>query len=71
MITPVLAAISGQFLVLTVVWICVFGMVAWAISYFKLPEPFSRIAIAILVCGAIALVVNLLLAFVDREFLKL
>lgn len=70
----VLAAISGSSLVGLVIWIIVialvFWLLLWLINYVKVPEPFNKVLRVILAIVAVVLLINALLALVDKPFIR-
>ena len=69
----VLAAISGQSLIMLVVWIIVvgliFGLLWWLIDYVKLAEPFAKVARVVLAVAAVVFLINALLGLVGKPFI--
>lgn len=71
---PALAAISGDNIIAAVVWIIVaaliYFVVNWGIEKIGIPEPFHKIAIALLVLIVVVLLVNALLSIADKGFIR-
>lgn len=54
--------LGGSSIVKTVVWLVVLAIVWWLVTYFEVPEPFQKIIKAVLVIGAVALLIYFLLS---------
>ncbi len=69
-----LAAISGQDIASTVIWIIVVGLIwwllIWLIGYVGLPEPFNKVAKVILAVAAVLLLINLILGLSGNAPIK-
>lgn len=70
----ILAAVSGQALAYAVVWVLVAGLIfwllSWLIGYLGVPEPFSKIAKAIVAIIAVLFLINALLTIVGKPFIS-
>jgi hypothetical protein len=60
----ILASMSGSdnAILHTIIWIVVLGIIFWVLAYFKLPEPFLKIAQIILVVAAVVILIRFLLS---------
>lgn len=62
----ILASISGQSLVQTLIWVVVVGLICyllvWLIGYAGVPEPFAKIARVIIALFAVLFLINVLLS---------
>jgi hypothetical protein len=69
-----LAAISGESLVHTVVWIVVVALICWLlwwlIGYAGIPEPFNRILRVIVAVFAVLFLINLLLGLAGHPIIR-
>ena len=69
----IIAAISGDALLHSVIWIIVVALICWLlwwlIDYCKLPEPFNKIARVIVAVVAVVLLINALLTLVGKPFI--
>lgn len=69
-----LAAISGQTLVMAVVWVIIaavlFFLLNWAIGYVGIAEPFQKVAKVIVVILVLVILVNALLMLVGQPFIR-
>lgn len=65
-----LAAISGEALVSTLIWIVVVGLICWLlvwlIGYAGVPEPFSKVARVIIALFAVLFLINILMGLAGR-----
>lgn len=68
-----IAAISGEAVLMAVVWVIVIGLcfwlLTWLIDYCGVPEPFNKIARVILAIAAVVLLINALLGIMGRPFI--
>jgi len=73
-LTAVFAAISGETLVHTVVWVIVvgviFGLLWWLINYVGLPEPFAKVARVILAILAVLVLIDALLRLTGNPIIR-
>jgi hypothetical protein len=73
-IIPIVAAISGESVVNAVIWIVVaaliYFVVMWGIEKIGIPEPFHKIAIALVVLMVVVLLVNALLTIAGHPFIR-
>ena len=71
---PMLAAISGGSLVNAVIWIVVaaliYFVVMWGIEKVSIPEPFHKIAVAVVVLVVVVLLINALLTIAGNPFIR-
>lgn len=71
---PTLSVITGDSLVSLLVWLIVFGLIAyilwWAISKIPMVEPVKTIVTAIFALIVAIVLINLLLGLVDHQFIK-
>lgn len=71
---PAFAAISGDNIIAAVVWIVIaaliYFVVTWGIEKIGIPEPFHKIAIALVVLIVVVLLVNALLSIADKGFIR-
>lgn len=69
-----LAAITGQQLVNTVIWIIIvaliFWILTWAIGYIGIPEPFNKVIRVILAVFAALVLINVLLGLAGHQIVK-
>lgn len=69
-----LAQISGQGLVYAVIWIVVAALIyfvaMWGIDKVGIPEPFHKIAVALVVLAVVVLLVNALLAIAGHPLIR-
>ncbi len=69
-----LAAISGDALLNAVIWIVVaaliYFVVMWGIDKIGIPEPFHKIAVALVVLVVVVLLINALLGIGGRPFIR-
>jgi len=74
LLAPTLAAISGDSLVSAVIWIVVaaliYFVVMWGIEKVGIPEPFHKVAVALVVLVVVVLLVNALLSIAGRGFIR-
>lgn len=70
MITSILAAISGDNVVKSLIWVVVGGIIFWLlwwlINYIKLPEPFMKVAQVILALSGVLFLINIILNLVGH-----
>ncbi len=70
----ILAAIDGQQLIQTVIWIVAIGLIfwllTWLISYVGLPEPFAKIARIILAVAAVIFLINVILGLAGHPMIN-
>ena len=68
MILSIITTITGQGLLNLILWIIIIGLIFWllhwAIGAIGIPEPFHKIARAILIIAAVIIIINLLFALV-------
>ncbi len=68
------AAISGQDLVQTVLWIIVAGLIYWLLLYLLgvcgLPEPFNKVARILLAVLAVVFLINLILSLAGHPLFR-
>lgn len=68
-----LAAISGGAIGMAVVWVIVIGLIAyllwWLIGFVALPDPFNKIARALVAVAAVIFLINVLLSIVGKPFI--
>lgn len=71
--SPLLAAISAQSLVMAVITIIAIGLICWLliylIGYAGVPEPFNKIARVLVMVVAVVFLINALLTLVGRPFI--
>ena len=69
-----LAAISGEVLVESVVFIIVggiiFGLLYWLVSVTKIPEPFAQVARVVLAVVGVLFLINILLSLTGHPLIK-
>lgn len=69
-----LALISGEGVINTLVWlVCVglvFGLLWWLIDYVALPEPFAKVARVILAVAAVIVLINVLLSLAGHPIVR-
>ena len=69
-----LAAISGESLVQSLVYlICigvVFWLLWWLLDYCKVPEPFNKVGRIILAVAAVLILINILLGLAGRPLFR-
>lgn len=69
----ILAAVSGDAVVSSIIWIIVMGLVfwllSWLINYIGLPEPFGRVAKIILAVAAVVFLVNELMSIAGHPII--
>ena len=75
LITPLMAAISGDALISAVIWIIIAGVIFfllnWLISYVGIGEPFLKVAKVIIAVVVVVMLINALLIIVGRPFIRL
>jgi hypothetical protein len=68
------AAVSGQALVSSVLWLVVIGLIFWLlwwlIGYVGVPEPFNKVLRVIVAIVAVILLINFLLGLVGSPFIR-
>ena len=73
-LAAVFAAISGETLVHTVIWVIVvgviFGLLWWLINYVGLPEPFAKVARVILAILAVLVLIDALLRLTGNPIIR-
>lgn len=52
-----------------VVFGIIFYILWWAVGYMAIPDPFNKVIRAVLVLGAVIVVINALLSLVGKEFI--
>lgn len=71
---PILAVISGDAVISAIIWIVVaaliYFVVMWGIEKVGIPEPFHKIAIALVVLMVVVLLVNALLTIAGHGFIR-
>ncbi len=71
-LTLAMASISGDKMVDAVVWLVVIGLICWLlwwlITFIGIPEPFSKIAKALVAVVAVVLIIRMLLSFTGTHF---
>lgn len=69
-----IAAISGQGLVSAVIWVLIAGVICgllwWLINYLAVPEPFGKVARALIAIIAVVFLINALLTVVGKPFIS-
>lgn len=69
-----LADISGQDVVQSIVWIIVGGLVwwllVWLIDYCGLPQPFNKVAKVILAVVAVFFLINIIMGMAGHPMMK-
>lgn len=69
-----LAQLSGQSVLAAVIWIVVaaliYFVVMWGIDKVGIPEPFHKIAVALVVLCVVVLLVNALLSMAGHPFIR-
>ena len=69
-----LAAISGDAVINSVIWLIVYGVILWLLwwllNYVNPPEPFKKVGNVILAIIAVVLIINVLLGLAGRPFIK-
>lgn len=69
-----LAAVSGQALVSTLVWVIVVGLIAWLlwwlIGYIGLPEPFNKVCRVIVAIVCVLFLINVLLSLAGHPVVR-
>lgn len=69
MFLPILAAINGENMIHTLIYLIVigviFGLLWWLIDYCGLPAPFAKVCKVILAIFAVLIVINILLGLVN------
>ncbi len=74
LILPMLSVINGDAIVSAVIWIVVaaliYFVVMWGIEKIGIPEPFHKIAIALVVLMVVVLLVNALLTIGGHPFIR-
>jgi hypothetical protein len=72
--TKLLAAISGESLVQTVVYVICIGLVFWLLwwllDYIKPPEPFYKVGRVLLAVAAVLFLINILMALAGRPIVR-
>lgn len=70
---PLVAVISGQAMVHTLLWLIVIGMIFgllwWLIDYCGLPAPFNKECKVVLAIFAVLILINALLGLVDHQII--
>ena len=70
----ILAVISGESVVTAVIWIVIaaliYFVVMWGIDKIGIPEPFHKIAIALVVLMVVVMLVNALLTIAGHPFIR-
>jgi hypothetical protein len=73
MMIGLLAAISGQSLIVAVITLIVFGIIFWLlwwlVEYCNPREPFKKVANVILAILAVIVIINILLSLIGRAFI--
>ncbi len=69
-----IAALSGETLVSSLVWIVVAGLIfwllTWLISYIGLPEPFAKVVKVIIAVLAVVFLCNAILTMAGHGFIR-
>lgn len=72
--TLFLAAISGEAVMMCIVWLVIGALIYfvldWGLKKIALPEPFNKIAVVLLVLLVVVVLVNALLTLVDKQFIR-
>lgn len=70
----ILAVISGEDVVRTVIWIVVAGLIYWLLLYLigvcGLPEPFNKVARVVLAVVGVLFLINLLLGIAGHPLVS-
>lgn len=73
-ILPILAQISGNAVISSLIWVIVLGVVFWLlwwlIGYVGLPEPFNKVARVILAVAAVIVLINCLLTLAGHPLVR-
>lgn len=73
-LVPILAAISGDTLIQTLIWLVVAGIIIWllwwALGVINPPEPFKKVGTVIIVLITVIVLISILLSLVGRPLFK-
>ena len=68
----ILAAVNESEITNAIVWVCVMGLVIWLLYWLigklAIPEPFNKIAYAVLAIVSVILCIKILFRFVGNPF---
>lgn len=71
---PILAAISTDSLIHSLIWLVVVGLIVWllywALNTINPPEPFKKVGTVIIVLVTVIVLINILLGLVGRPLFR-
>jgi hypothetical protein len=71
---PLLAVVSGEAVVSTLIWLICIGLIFWLlwwlVAYIGLPEPFNKVARVILAVAAVVVLINVLLSLAGHPIVR-
>jgi hypothetical protein len=72
--TPFLAAVSGEQIVQSLIWLVVVGLIFWVliwlVNYIALPEPFGKVVRVVLAVAGALVIINVLLSLAGHPIVR-